>query len=267
MRKLYYLFAILSVPAVLALYGYSSGYTEGGKSGSIGDGGSNCTACHSGTPMNQSGWITTNMLNGEWVPGQSYTITATATHAGVGKFGFELTAENATGEKMGTFSIINATETQLTNPGTSVTHTTDGGTPSGDSKTWEMQWTAPSTDEGEITFYAAINAANGNGNTSGDVVYLTRLQSPQSTIGIEGHDLASNFVLYPNPTSDYVHINFSKTLTEVEVQIINQAGAVLHTQQANGNIIRLNLGTYANGIYFINLYNKNWREVRKVLRR
>jgi len=150
---------------------YSSG-SPGGKTGSPGDG-ANCTQCHTGTPQSASGWITTNIPAMGYTPGQTYTITVTGTHSGVGKFGFETTAESSGGSKKGTFIITDAVQTQLTNSNHAVTHTSAGTTPSGNSKTWTFDWTAPAAGTGNITFYAAFNAANGNGNNQGDVIYLT----------------------------------------------------------------------------------------------
>src|ERR1041385_7098079 len=36
-----------------------------------------------------------------------------------------------------------------------------------------MRWKAPSQTVGRVTFYAAGNAANGNGDPSGDFIYTT----------------------------------------------------------------------------------------------
>jgi hypothetical protein len=118
-------------------------------------------------------WITTDIPMTGYVPGTTYTITLTGTHSGVGKFGFELTAEDNANSKVGTFVITDATQTQLKNGGNAVTHTGAGTSPSGNAKTWTVDWTAPSAGTGDVGFYAAFNAANGNGNTAGDVVYTT----------------------------------------------------------------------------------------------
>jgi hypothetical protein len=43
--------------------------------------------------------------------------------------------------------------------------------------TWVFNWTAPPTNVGPVTFYAAGNHANNDGNTSGDLIYFTVNQS------------------------------------------------------------------------------------------
>lgn len=164
--------------------------SPGGKTGSPGDGGANCTQCHAGTPQSASGWITTNIPGSGYTAGQTYTITATGTHTGVGKFGFETTAEDNSNAKKGTFIITDLTQTRLVNANKAVTHTSSGNTPVGNSKTWTFDWTAPAAGTGNITFYGAFNAANGNGTSTGDVIYLTSTMVseaiiPQTTLTVE----------------------------------------------------------------------------------
>jgi len=175
MKRFYKFLFFTTLPVVLLLMA-SSGGSPGGKTGSNGDGGNNCTQCHSGTATTVQGWITTDIPANGYVGGQTYTITATGTHTGVGKFGFELTSEDMNGNKVGTWIITNAAQTKLTNNNKAVTHTSGGTTPSGNSKTWSVNWTAPSSLVGAVKFWAAFNAANGNGGTSGDVIYLSSAQ-------------------------------------------------------------------------------------------
>ncbi len=174
MKPIYKIPFVFLIPLVIILYANSSG-SPGGKSGSPGDAGATCVQCHSGTANATSGWITSNIPPSGYVPGETYQITATGTHSGVGSFGFELTAENTSGGKVGTFAITDAPRTKLINQGNAVTHTFNGTTVSGNSSSWSANWTAPGTDIGQIRFYAAFNAANGNGNTSGDVIYTSTL--------------------------------------------------------------------------------------------
>lgn len=171
-KKIYQLFIVLSLPLSLVLFSYVSG-SPGGKTGSPGDGGATCTECHSGTATPQSAWITSNIPSEGYTPGETYQITASGVHQGVVKFGFELTSENLTGNKTGTFNITDATRTHLSNGGKSVTHTSTGTAPTGGAASWTVNWTAPAS--GDVFFYGAFNAANGNGNNSGDVIYTSSL--------------------------------------------------------------------------------------------
>lgn len=174
MKPIYKIPFIFLIPLAIILYANSSG-SPGGRSGSPGDGGATCVQCHTGTASATSGWITSNIPASGYVPGETYQITATGTHSGVVRFGFELTAENTSGGKVGTFTITDTPRTKLINQGNALTHTFNGTTVSGNSSSWSANWTAPGTNIGQIRFYAAFNAANGNGNTSGDVVYTSSL--------------------------------------------------------------------------------------------
>ncbi|MFO7614388.1 MAG: choice-of-anchor V domain-containing protein [Bacteroidales bacterium] len=170
MKKIYPFLFVFATPFVLLLMSYSSG-SPGGRTGSPGDNGNTCTQCHTGTASTVTGWITTNVPPEGYTPGQTYTLTATGMHTGVVKFGFELTVEDALGTKAGTLQITEPARTKLINNNKAVTHTSNGTTPSGNSISWSMNWVAPEGVQGNIGIYAAFNAANGNGTTSGDVIY------------------------------------------------------------------------------------------------
>lgn len=187
MKKTIYL--LLAVAGLFTLLTseleYSSG-SPGGKTGSPGDNGNTCTQCHGGTASPQEGWITSTIPAEGYVPGETYTVTATGTHDGVVKFGFEVTSEDMSAEKTGTLIVTNATENQLANGNSSITHKSTGTTPSGNMKTWSFDWVAPAQGTGDITFYGAFNAANGNGNNSGDVIYTSTLPVVEYVAPAEG---------------------------------------------------------------------------------
>ncbi len=173
MKLIYNVLIMLSVPVALILMSNAGG-SPGGRTGSPGDG-TNCTACHAGIATPQTAWISSDIPAQGYEAGETYTITATGTHSGVQKFGFELTAEDQASDKVGTFTITNSTRTKLANASQAVTHTSGGNTPTANSATWSMDWTAPDVGTGTVVFYAAFNAANGNEETSGDQIYTSLL--------------------------------------------------------------------------------------------
>lgn len=219
MKPLYKVFAVLLFfPTILFLIASSSG-SPGGRSGSPGDNNQTCTACHTGTAVEQSGWISSNIPAAGYTPGATYQITLNGTHSGVSKFGFELTAENSSGQKVGTFSITEAGRTKLTNQNKAVTHTSGGTAPSGGTVSWTMNWTAPASDIGQVRFYAALNAANGNGNTSGDVIYRTSLfvnaAAPAALASVDPSQASQG----SNPTLTITGTNTSWTGTTPNVRL------------------------------------------------
>jgi uncharacterized repeat protein (TIGR01451 family) len=158
-----------------------------------------CAECH--VPPDAGTGKITIAAPQTYVPNQTYAITVT--HANTDqtrlRWGFELTVlDNASDEKAGELQNINGLTQVLNNAGPAsarqyIEHTASGtfiGQQNGAS--WTFNWTAPPIDVGPVTFYAAGNQANNDGNTSGDFIYKTFVASaPAST--------TPDFVLSVNP--------------------------------------------------------------------
>lgn len=250
----------------MASYVLYPGGSPGGKTGSPGDGGANCTGCHSGNAQQASGWITSNIPSAGYMPGQTYTITATGTHTGVAKFGFEITAENASGVKKGTIVVTDASQTKKVNSNSSITHTANGITPSGDSKSWSFDWTAPATGTGTVTFYGAFNAANGNGSSSGDVIYITSRPYLEFSTGIgDDNDKLADINIFPNPFTD--RLNIASGNPEEPVKSIRISGldgkSLWSADVKNGNQDKhhIDASGFSKGIYFVSVIFSDNRQV------
>ncbi len=229
----------------------SPGGSPGGKTGSPGDGGTTCTQCHSGTAQQASGWITSDIPATGYVPGQTYTITATATHNGAQLFGFEVTAEDDLNAKKGSWTVTNATQTKLVNGGKAVTHTASGTAPSGNSKTWSFNWTAPVAGTGQMTFWGAFNAANGNGGTSGDVIYLSRLVvSEISTSIAENSADRLGLKAFPNPFGAQLNISLVQYEEVEEVRLVSINGSTVYSSvMSDGGRLRIETSELPAGTY------------------
>ncbi|MBI3143446.1 MAG: T9SS type A sorting domain-containing protein [Bacteroidetes bacterium] len=143
----------------------------------------NCTACHSGTAITSGTEynnlkITTNMKNGEYIPDSTYKVTVDYTESGKSKFGFMATTlRNADDEQAGSYTVLNSTTTAK---GTAKVNSKDreylyhkgAGTSGSGGNSWTFEWTAPSKNEGDITFYVALNSTNNNSGNSGDKIVL-----------------------------------------------------------------------------------------------
>jgi aldose sugar dehydrogenase len=116
-----------------------------------------------------------------YIPGQTYQITVTHTNTDLTRrrWGFELTALDTSDEKAGDLQSTDVFTQVLNNQGPAgarqyIEHTSVGTFPGQQNgASWTFNWTAPPTDVGFITFYAAGNQANNDGNTSGDNIYKT----------------------------------------------------------------------------------------------
>jgi hypothetical protein len=203
----------------------------------------------------QDGWITTNIPGTGYIPGESYTITATGTHSGVGKFGLEVTAEDNSDAKTGTFIVTNSEENKLTNNDQAITHKSGGTTPNGDMKTWTFDWIAPAEGTGDVTFYGAFNAANGNGNTQGDVIYTSATTVEEHTVGVkEFSNLDIEINAYPNPFTDYIKLSVNNNEKDIKrIQFYNQAGSLVKSElgSSNSGSWTIDANDLKSGIYFV----------------
>lgn len=151
-----------------------TGGSPGGYSGSPSDGGSTCTSCHGGgAPTTQTGLIASTIPAEGYTPGITYTLTLTASYQNRTKYGFELSVNNSGGTNIGGL-IHTTTATRAVNT-KNATHSNSGTAAAGGSRTWTLDWTAPASGSGNITFYLVVNATNSNGSSSGDVILKSTL--------------------------------------------------------------------------------------------
>lgn len=250
MRKFYAIFSVLIIPAALVMYSWSPGGSPGGKTGSPGDNGATCTECHGGTATPQEDWITTNIPDEGFTPGETYTITATGTYEGVSKFGFELTVEGNGGTKLGGFTITDTERTRFTNDDNAVTHTVAGNMPSGDMNSWSVDWTAPEGDIGSASFYAAFNASEGGGVFN---IFTSNLSVTQSAAGVADDALAAKVQVYPNPATRFVNVQLPEG---ADLRVVDLSGRVLMVTENTGSMEQLDVSGLRQGIYFLSIQHE-----------
>ncbi len=142
---------------------------------------SNCTACHVDFPVNSgSGSIRISGVPRSFISGQHIPITVKTSQEDGVVYGFQLTAVDSEGRAAGTWTLQDTIQTQIVEGFVGpdlrqyVEHTFAGIVPTDfGSKSWTVIWNAPAEPIGKVSFYAAGNAANGNGGTSGDFIYTT----------------------------------------------------------------------------------------------
>ncbi|MGH9766924.1 MAG: choice-of-anchor V domain-containing protein, partial [Blastocatellia bacterium] len=139
-----------------------------------------CASCHFSFPLNSGGGtFTITGLPANYSSGQEVDITITLTQSNRALYGFQVTALNDAGGQAGTLIVTDPARTQTVTGSvgggrTYIEHTFGGTTPSATNQgIWTFRWRAPATSAGRVTFYAAGNAANGNGSTDGDFIYTT----------------------------------------------------------------------------------------------
>ncbi|MYF99112.1 hypothetical protein F4212_08240, partial [Candidatus Poribacteria bacterium] len=154
------------------------------KTGAPGEG--NCTQCHVGNSLNDSGGSLMLTVPQVYTPGEMYDIVVNLSRNGQSRWGFEMTALNQNNVRAGTFAIADTnTQVSETNSKQYIQHTTTG-TAAGKSNNnqWTFKWTAPNTNVGPIMFYAAGNAANNGDGAAGDFIYTNTSTSEIATYGV-----------------------------------------------------------------------------------
>jgi uncharacterized protein (TIGR03437 family) len=117
-----------------------------------------------------------------YIPGTKQTITVTVKHPEATRWGFQLTAR-MTSDQTKEAGVIGTSDTVRVRCETGeapcngglefAEHLNAPVTAAGEGFTFKFDWTPPSADVGNVIFYAAANAANGNGNPTGDRIYTT----------------------------------------------------------------------------------------------
>ncbi len=146
-----------------------------------------CTSCHITNSLNQfGGSVQINGLpEGNYNIATTYNFSLSIFHSAADRkrWGFAITAVNNVGENVGTFS--------TTNPNAQVgpkelTHKSVPYLSLSSSFTYtNLTWLSPSTQNtanSDITFFIACNAANGDGDNTGDFIYSKVLKAKFTTV-------------------------------------------------------------------------------------
>ena len=133
----------------------------------------NCTQCHGGSSVNSgNGNISiTGLPNGGYVPGNSYSLIVNVTGTNSRGYGFQM-ASQVGNSNAGSFSLSSNSQNVELN-GNRVQHSTR--TITGE---WIVDWLAPSSDIGDVTFSVSGLATGGSSSTGGDNVYTFSIDVP-----------------------------------------------------------------------------------------
>jgi hypothetical protein len=172
-------------------------------------------------------------------------------------YGFEITARDTANQFVGSWTLD--AETRFAGLGIEyVTHSSPSVTGE-----WTINWMPPDFATGPVTFYAAGNAANGNGSGSGDHIYTTvHTINPMVSNRNERPSVMDGYRLepgYPNPATDRVVIEYGLgTLTPVQLILYDLQGrsisvAVDGIQAAGIHRIDVDLAEVPAGMYIYEL--------------
>ena len=168
---------------ILIIFSFSESvftYSGGAPTGHTGAPGEvNCSNCHSGNANSGPGSINISVSGNptDYVPGQTYQITVSVNDSFSTELGFQATVvEDLTSQGAGILSVGTFNQVSISTSGGKYYANHDGSTGTIQlGRSWTFNWIAPAAGTGSITFYAAGNASNNNGSSSGDEIYTASL--------------------------------------------------------------------------------------------
>lgn len=230
--------------------------------------------CHPGTASAIADIISSDVPSTGYVPGTTYTISATVTDPSIVKFGFEISPQSSTGTLLGTMAIINTTTTKFASTTNKyVTHKSSGTSFPGHTGNWSFLWTAPGSGTGDVTFYGAFNFSNNNGSSTGDVIHTSTLTVNEGFgVGIGETDDITTFNLFPNPVVNQVNINYTvEQQKRIVISLLNLSGQVVSVLKneiaTSGNYSQtFSMEQYPKGIYLLEIKSGDYNTTRKIIK-
>jgi hypothetical protein len=151
-----------------------------------------CTQCHTTSPLNSGKGSVRIVYPGgtTYTPGATYRMKVEVRDPDQQRWGFQFTARLASNP-----SALNAGDLKSVDDFTRIICQDNTAKPCGeanqiqlimhvvagtrmgqrDGADFEFDWTAPAAGAGQVSFYVAGNAANGNGNNQGDLIYTSNM--------------------------------------------------------------------------------------------
>jgi uncharacterized protein (TIGR03437 family) len=189
----------VAIATPVVLWAYASGPIAH-ETGVPNTGESTCVSCHTGTPLNGGGGSLGISASGgtNYTPGEKQTVTIQINDSAARRYGFQMTARLSSdpNQQAGTFTAganqfvicagTNPSDTGVNRPGSTcpanqpiefIEHSSPFQT-----NTISVEWTPPASASGDIEIWVSANAANGDGNFTGDHIYNGSIKlSPASS--------------------------------------------------------------------------------------
>jgi hypothetical protein len=237
-----------------------------------------CTQCHSGQTQSGTGINNLMVLDGAsvvttYTPGATYNVTLSLNSGNV-KEGFNATVlELATNVFAGNFPGTGGFGTAINSAGGRdyATHTSSSNNEG--NLFWAWTWEAPATDVGPVRFYVASNVANGNDDSSGDVIYLSEHVYGSAGAGVEEiEELVEGFSAGYSHASHSVNIQFNaQTIDNLFFNLVDLNGKSVYTDDLGTSSLGKNTRSVAlpsglkSGIYMVNFFVGNKAMSSKIL--
>lgn len=179
------------------------------------------SSCHNTTLNDGPGDLQVDLMLGdsvvtEYETGTQYTVRLTLTDDDMNAAGFQVTALTDDGNNMaGSFQTSSGNKVVMGSGREYLTHTSPVTSFEGNTQTWELNWTSPAQSEGDLTFYACANGANGDNNSAGDNIYDGSASvSDANATSINASFNKQQMKVYPNPVQKTIHLKLPESFDE-----------------------------------------------------
>jgi hypothetical protein len=228
-----------------------------------------CNSCHTPStpnPISSSTAIVVLDSNNDtitkYVPGVQYTarVTINTQTGNPVRWGFQMIAlKDADTTDLDGFSDMNPNNYKI------VTINSTGRTYAEHdnvsmTNVFNMKWTAPAAGTGNVTFYAAGNAVNNNGQTSGDGSSFSNLKLTEGSASSTQNPDAEKIALqiWPNPASSEVNLSaalpqagdYRLALHDLSGRLVWEFNRAL---PAGENLLQIPVASLEAGLYFASL--------------
>ena len=229
--------------AAIVFMANSSG-SPGGRTGSPWDGQTCATnGCHGLQQAQKMDIISSDIPLAGYMPDSVYTITVTMAKTGISKFGFEMTVQDPDGVKKGKFTGNSEVTAYISSQ--RATHKSSSTSGSG-SRSWDVEWTAPSAGTGQVNIYMAGLFANGDNTNSGDELVIDSVEVMEQGVSSISSLAIPILKIYPNPARDVISID--SDILPSGIQVYSTQGELL-SDQRQGN--QIDVSSLATGSYLI----------------
>jgi len=272
MKYMTNLFWILTTLSMFTLMANRSG--RGSLAGEAltlapGEGGRTCSnaGCHgSASPFGTNVSVTLLDLAGNSVstyePGESYRVNLNISANGASGYGFMIVCLDENDQAVNNWGTPPSQIRNVNLFGRDyLEHTTRL-----ESSSFDFDWTAPDSGSGEVTFYAAGNAVNGNNSNSGDDANTTSSTFAESVMSSVDDEKREVVQIFPNPVKDQLTVI---STDDYAVELINMLGKPVIKQSWLGQTHNMiDMGSLSPGSYLVRITDKsnNLVQIKRIVK-
>ncbi len=232
----------LIIVGVFAEHVRKSSGAHPGTTGAPGDATCAMYGCHVDSFVKNGDSVNSLSINNKsdvrYMADSLYELRIRVSYAEAKRFGFEVVALDKDNKSIGTLSVpigLKTPRVQVIQDNNRLycTHTTNGITPTAPGiNEWLVNWTAPSSYDGPVTFYYATNACNGDNANTGDGVFLSSKTIHGITAEVTGEqDNATTFRAWSDAAQG-LHLDLPDSFANATLQlgVYNLSGHLLLLQ-------------------------------------